>query len=392
MAKRLILPGFTIVLAIIIFIVFYAFSDGASSTLASYPPLSYPDPAVGPTGTAASGSWAGSTPSPMLFVPGMHKSAVGEPQKGLAWKLFLGPTVTDAVPFNISWYHNWSLFPPNRNPNYHWPATVGAEHIPFLSCLTGNMDPNNPASYPDHLSKDYTGYMLFTNEPEREDQCGGALTSTNKVISATEVYADVVALFPNAKLIGPNFAYEAYGPAGGEITSFLEAWRTRVITMGLPLPHGYGIHLYPSPTNLPADEWTQAYCDKLYEWGELDKELWVTEYGWSNDWVLGETDEERQEFMYTRVADEFGFLRTGLDGGTPTPGAEPSCQITRYAWYTTRVKPFIDPTPTPNLTATPTPTPGVGYTDLYWYYMLTRSYTGNAYVDFGNLATPTPTP
>jgi hypothetical protein len=56
MAKRLVLPGFTVILALIIFIVFYAFSDGASSLLVSYPPLSYPDPAVGPTGTAASGS------------------------------------------------------------------------------------------------------------------------------------------------------------------------------------------------------------------------------------------------------------------------------------------------------------------------------------------------
>lgn len=79
-----------------------------------------------------------------------------------------------------------------------------------------------------------------------------------------------------------------------------------------------------------------------------------------------------------------------MTAGTPTPGAEPNCQITRYAWYTARATNVTDPTPTPDLTSTPTP--GVGYTDLYFYYTLTRSYTGNAYVDFGNLATPTPTP
>jgi hypothetical protein len=377
MAKRLILPGFTIVLAIIIFIVFYAFSDGASSTLASYPPLSYPDPAVGPTGTAASGSWAGSTPSPMLFVPGMHKSAVGEPQKGLKWDIALGPAVLDAVPFNLGWYQTQSLHPPYLHPTYTWSATVGGEFIPFEDCIV------NPTGYPSHLSKDYTGYMLFLNEPDNLNECGGNL-GPNLVISATEIYSDLVTKYPKAKLIGPNLTYQLHNDQ--TITGFLDEWRTRVITMGLPLPHGYGIHLYPKPLQITASEWTQAYCDKLYEWDELDKELWVTEFGWSNDWVLGTSTPERQDYMYTRIPEEFGFFETGLTAGTPTPGAEPNCKITRYAWYTNRLR--IGLTVTPDVT----PEGPVGYTYLYWYWSLTRSYTGNAYVDFGNLETPTPTP
>jgi hypothetical protein len=294
----------------------------------------------------------------------------------------------DAIPFHITWYYNWGLTPPALNT-----ATVGAEFIPMQWCRNGMPDPDNPASCPGFLSKDYTGYLLFMNEPELEDQCGGNLTSTNKVISAAEVYSDVVAAFPNAKLIGPNFAYTTYGPSG-QPTAFHEEWRDLVESMDLPLPYGYGIHLYPTPTHpFDADEWIQAYCNKLYEWGELDKELWVTEFGWSNEWVLGTSEPTRQADMYTRIPDLFGFLETGLPVGTPTPNAEPGCQITRYAWYTNRATDVIPPptpTPTPDLTATRTP--GVYYLDLYWYYSLTRSFTGNAYVGFGNLETPTYTP
>jgi hypothetical protein len=157
----------------------------------------------------------------------------------------------------------------------------------------------------------------------------------------------------------------------------------------LPLPDGYAIHLYPDPADqYTARQWVQAYCEKLYEWGELDKELWVTEFGWSNDWVLGVNDATRQADMYTRIPNLFGFLETGLTAGTPTPGAGPNCQITRYAWYTNRKGPVPAPnTPTPAAT----PVSGVGYTFLYWYFTLTRSYTGNAYVEFGNI-TPTYTP
>jgi hypothetical protein len=90
--------------------------------------------------------------------------------------------------------------------------------------------------------------------------------------------------------------------------------------------------------------------------------------------------------MYTRIANEFGFFESALPVGTPTPEAGESCHITRYAWYTNRLGPVILPgTPTPIAT----PESDVGYSSLYWYFTLTRSYTGNAYVDFGDL-TPTP--
>jgi hypothetical protein len=317
---------------------------------------------------------------PVLFLPGMHKSAIGSPQKGVVWGLTGGPGVLDVVPFNVGWYHWYSENPPITAAP--WAATVGAEFIPFIACLPGSANPNDPTSYPSHLSKDYSGYMLFLNEPDNDadDQCGSDI-GENNVISSTQIYAKIVAAYPNAKLIGPNTSYSSFGY--GSPTGFLEAWRTRVITMGLPLPHGYGIHLYLLD---PVSEWTQAYCDKLYEWGELDKELWVTEFGWSNDWVLGTNEATRQADMNTRVANQFGFFETGLTAGTPTPGAEPNCQITRYAWYISR---RFGLTPTPG----PTPeAPPWGYTDLYWYWSLTRSYAGNAYVDFGNLETPTPTP
>lgn len=377
MAKRLILPGFTVVLGITIFIVYYVFSDGASELQASYPPFAYPNPTGWPTGTAASGS--GATPSPMLFVPGMHKSAIGEPGKGIKWDIEGGPAVLDAVPFNLGWYQTQSVYPPDDHPTYHWPATVGGEFIPFDPCIV------NPTSYPPHLSKDYTGYMLFLNEPDNDQdpiQCGYQIDANP--ITAAEIYSDLVTKYPNAKLIGPNLTYARYNES---ITGFLEAWRAEVISMGLPLPHGYGIHLYPKPLQETASEWTQAYCDKLYEWGELDKELWVTEFGWSNGWVFPSDPVPTQQATINENIDEqFGFFETGLTAGTPTPGAEPNCQITRYAWYTNRIR--IGLTVTPDVT----PTAPVGYTDLYWYWSLTRSYTGNAYVDFGNLSTPTPTP
>jgi hypothetical protein len=378
MAKRLFLPGFTVILGLIIFIVFYAFSDGASELQASYPPFAYHNPDGWPTGTAASGG--GATPSPMLFVPGLHKSAIGGPQKGLAWIIKTGRAVTDAVPFNISWYHTWGFFPPNLNPANPWPATTGAEFVPFEPCVV------NPTGYPDHLSEDYTGYMLFLNEPDnhRANQCGGDI-GPNDIISATEIYSDLVSKYPHAKLIGPNTTFEYHDD--DTITGFLDAWMTRVITMGLPLPHGYGIHLYPSPTSDSAEDWTQAYCELLEEYDELDKELWVTEFGWSNDWVF-ETDPipTQQATINEAIEDQFGFFETGLE-----TDEEQECKITRYAWFTNRNKntEVLDPgTPTP----VSTPVSPVGYTDLYWWWTLTRSYTGNAYVDFGTLVPPTPTP
>lgn len=385
MIKRYFLPGFTVFLGILIFVTFFAFSNGASR-LQAYPPFSYPGAATRPTGTAVSVASAEVTPSPALFLPGMHKSAIGSPQKGLAWQIKTGSAVTDAVPFNISWYHTWAINPPTLNPLYPWSATVGAEFIPFLPCIP-TADPNDPQSYPEHLSKDYTGYLLFLNEPENTfdpNQCGSQL-GPNKVISATEVYSKVVELYPHAKLIGPNITFQRYEDS---ITGFLDLWIARVLDKGLPLPYGYGIHLYPSPTsNDTAEEWTQAYCELLEEYDELDKELWVTEFGWSNDWVI-ETDPipTQQATINENIEEQFGFFETGL-----TTDQEQDCQITRYAWFTNRNKhtEYIPPgIPTP----TETPTSSVGYTDLYWYWSLTRSYTGNAYVGFGTLVAPTSTP
>ncbi len=372
MGKRLVLPVITIILGIIIF-VFYYVSDEASTLQASYPSKAYLDPAIGPTGTAAVGT-PGTTPSPMLFVPGIHKSAVSVPMKGMKWDLETGPAVFDAVPFNPSWYHTQSVFPPNLNPLNPWPATVGGEFIPFDDCL---VDPNN---YPSHLSEDYTGYMIFLNEPDNNDDCGGNFG--NNIIESTEEYADLVTKYPNAKLIGPNPTWGMLYD-GIEITSFLDAWMTRVITMGLPLPHGYGLHLYPKP-NSPwsAEEWTQAYCELLEDYDELDKEFWVTEFGWSNDWVSpNDPVPTQQATISENIDDQFSFFETGL-----ITDEDQECKITRYAWYTNRIR--IGLTPTPNVT----PEGPVGYTDLYWYWSLTRSYTGNAYVDFGTLLPPTPTP
>jgi hypothetical protein len=115
----------------------------------------------------------------------MHKSAIGEPGKGMKWDLEGGPAVLDAVPFNVGWYQNQSLFPPYLHPTYAWSATVGGEFIQFEPCLV------NP--YGPHLSEDYTGYMLFLNEPDNLLDCGGNL-GTNLVISATEIYAELVSM------------------------------------------------------------------------------------------------------------------------------------------------------------------------------------------------------
>jgi hypothetical protein len=114
---------------------------------------------------------------------------------------------------------------------------------------------------------------------------------------------------------------------------------------------------------------------------------WVTEFRWANVWVIPTWPAPTQEaFIATQVSNQFGFFDNGLQVGTPS--ASETCKITRYSWYTNRLGPVILPgTPTPIAT----PVSNVGYSSLYWYFTLTRSYVGNAYVDFGDV-TPTPTP
>jgi hypothetical protein len=301
------------------------------------------------TGTNPAESLASAaTRSPRLFLPGMYVPSDHNPQKGLAWN---GDSqqdpyaVNDARPFDISWYYNWGFDPPDAE----YRMTVGGEFIPMQWCE--DYFPSTPI--------DYSGYLLFLNEPNRSDQCGGHIGNNLEI--AVDLYEDVLYYYPNAKLIGPNISFQPYGP-NNSYAGYLEAWRNEVLSRPGPprLPDGYGIHLYSSPGGITAEQVAQAFCDKLFEWGELDKELWVTEFRWANDWVNPTWPAPTQEaFIATQVSNQFGFFDNGLQVGTPS--ASETCKITRYSWYTNRLGPVILPgTPTPIAT----PVSNVGYSSF----------------------------
>ncbi len=339
---------------------------GAPTAPNPYPPPG--TPTVGPTPPLAPQTLL----NPAAYFPlALRQWALPISQKGIAWA-FPNARPADFPPFHASWYHNWG-------PNPSDPIASFVEFVPFSWC--------DPQPAIDALPPDYAGYLLFQNEPELQGQCGTLagpeLTAiptpdqwNRRVDHAAERYITLRAAFPNAKLIGPNLAYSNPDPER-MMSRFVADWREKVhdLDNSYPVVAGYALHFYTDTNNAKAQ--LTDFCARMAEWGETDKEIWVTEFGFGNEWGIDKADVKTAVHA---LADLFAR-------GTGLP---PGCRVARYAYYTTRQRlPVLLPgTPTPPVGPTRT-TWEIAYTDLYCRHFTTLTWTGEAYRDFG-MVTPTP--
>ncbi len=355
---------FFLVGIIVLLIAAFFFQD--SNITQAYPPpegLAY----VAPSTAIPNEQFAtASTPSvEQYYLPGMHKNWVANPKKGLAYSLDQDPAyIPDAQLMNFHWYHNWDTF-----PEAHVSAAIATEFIPFVWCKYSDQVP---------LSVDYDGYVLFFNEPDEPGrECANHLPSLQD--TALE-YVKIKYLLPKAKLIGPHISHEDDG-------EWISLWRQAVydltcdpnnpppypVPCGYPDVAGYGFHHYNGSEE--AEDKLEDFCNYMKDWGELDKELWITEFGFGNFWPNPPTRSTQEVIEIVEV------WENGFDTGSG------HCEVNRYAYFNNRDKdqPIVGP-------GTPEPPPETPdwYTDLYCRQTYDFSHTGEGYNVAGNLGTSTP--
>ncbi len=186
---------------------------------------------------------------------------------------------------------------------------------------------------------------------------------------AAQIYVQIRNAFPQAKIIGPNLSI-----GGGSLytpVDFVSQWRTEVynLTGQYPDVAGYGLHRYhPQPQETLNR--LSGFYSAMQEWGEGNKELWLTEFGFCEEWEsngVGGPNYDHIEALVELVNDlespQYDF-------------------VDRYAYYTTRQRQIVKP-------GQPTPTPASweicldGPPDLYLRYSTTLSERGEAYKDVG---------
>jgi hypothetical protein len=275
-------------------------------------------------------------------------------KKGLAWA-FAGTYPNDYQPLHVRWYHDWGTTGPVD--------TQFMEFVPFISCDFGAQSPYEGRSAKQvnliqqavqDLGTNYDGYLLIFNEPNffnaSNPQCD------KHPDEAAQIYVDIRNAFPNAKIVGPNLSEGG----GYSAINYVELWRQEVFNLTGDYPDlaGYGVHIYRLNHN-SALNFLNDFHQAMQTWGDGDKELWLTEFGFCNEWGPTHTDEFRS-LVEDLESSAYDF-------------------VTRYAYYTTRQKDVIAP-------GDPTPTPAsweICNSDLYERYTFDLSIRGEVYQSVG---------
>jgi len=122
-----------------------------------------------------------------------------------------------------------------------------------------------------NLPPNYSGYLLFLNEPLYTGQCN------IDPYNAALLYWQTVEQYPNACISSPNFSHLAVLKYGDNIDQYIQAIADNA-------PDGvafegfcfWAVHNYHAPNpQLIYDLLTT----KMGQWGDGDKPIWVTEYG-----------------------------------------------------------------------------------------------------------------
>ena len=222
---------------------------------------------------------------------------------------------------NIGWFYRYA--PDNLGyPNVHGPI----DYIPFWTCSSHDVD-----WMLTRVDWDYAGYFMWINEPNTGPQFPGGCHELTDWNLAADFYIQSRAAYPNAKFIGPH-TYHGNNTAHQQAMNWVIQWREAVRNHPLgngqyPDVTGYGIHPYHTDRDQNLF-YVDDYYAHMINWGEGDKELWVTEFTYCNAANIAE------DIQYT--VNEF----------------ENRPYVDRYAyWVDYRVTPVPSPTPTP--TATP---------------------------------------
>ena len=276
------------------------------------------------------------------YLPIFRKLA--NPKKGLGWSHISDND--DVSQLQISWFHNW-----NSKINYERFVPSHLDYIPFLWCdFDDKTPPTNLLNRAiNELGTDYAGYLLFLNEPDlgvQYGQCG--LTDPN---DAAAFYVETRYTFPEAKLIGPHNFHDVSWHSSA--IDWVTEWRQAVynytcsgsnpypneVPCGYPEMAGYGIHPYEG-TTAENIQFIDDFYNLMVSWGESDKELWVTEWGYcitqgdAGIQVTNTVSEFENRPFVTRYA-YFTNRTPGLGPNMPPTG--PDC------WDTDLFDPFANP-------------------------------------------------
>ncbi|MCL4871721.1 MAG: glycoside hydrolase family protein [Anaerolineae bacterium] len=238
-------------------------------------------------------------------------------KKGMVWNYYLAGTNTDPWNvMNIGWFHRYA--PTYGQNDYHGPI----QFIPYWGCNTLSVE-----YMVNTLGGDYAGYLIWLNEPDTGMPDGCPPLSDPQ--AAADFYIAARAGLPYAKFIGPH-TYHGNPAAHNRAMNWMREWRDKVRDHPngngqYPDVTGYGIHPY-STDPLENMTFVDNFYNQMVDWGEGEKELWVTEFAYCDE------DSLTADITYTVNAFE---TRTYVD---------------RYAYW---VDWRPTPTPAPILTVTP---------------------------------------
>ena len=189
-----------------------------------------------------------------------------EPVSGLAWHN--RRPADAAVLGGVEWYYTYGLRPYRNEP---------AQFVPMLWC--DRWPAYDYVDGYDYIQEarplyplDYRGYFLFLNEPDLpgSDRDGGQCGMTP--LQAAHFYKSVVALWPDAKFVGPAVSHMDYWREW----EWLAEWYRLIVGMGLPLPHAAALHTYLSePPPLIVD----SLFAMLARYPGAPTAVWITEFG-----------------------------------------------------------------------------------------------------------------
>lgn len=266
--------------AVFLFLIKTSFSPISQAQGYPAPPANTPESVTGYPGPSSSPIAPTSTPVLTNFVandtrylPVLAQGA--NPKKGMVWRFYngmLNGVGTNLDPFNvvgIGWFH------------YYTPHLDGMdlerngqiEFVPFWKCTQFDVEYMQK-----HLPDGYDGYLLWLNEPETglADGCPVMQSAS----AAAVWYVEIRAAFPNIKFIGPHTYHQNLG-SHLRTMEYVTDWRDIVhdLTGSYPDVAGYGIHLFTDnkDTNLA---YLDEYYDMMLDWGEGNKELWITEFSY----------------------------------------------------------------------------------------------------------------